>query len=755
MVKMNLNRSLIRNFLTFTILTLFCFGGLAFILMHTGARLRDARAALATSNETLIATSEIRWLVEGMIDAQRGYLLTADADFLKRYEDDKGAMSEQIAHLSELVRNSPSQQSRLDELRGYYSGLAFKLEERAQESKPNQARTPEALEDVRSIDDLRQDIIRLHRDIMAEEYAARDRNQILTGTLHGRYYATLWLGGLFCCVMMMMLNAFLLHAQDKRANAERFLKESEDRFAMAANGANDGIFDWNLDTGSVFYSRPFFAMLGYDRPSHVGHIDDFRNLIHPEDAENVWSYIDRYLRGMVSEYSAIFRMRHVTGRWVWINARAKAVYDDAGRPHRMVGAHTDITYLKEQQHRLEDAKHQAENASRAKTEFLAHMSHEIRTPLTAISGIAEIMDRQKERLDEKQRQLVATLLTSTSSLKDLVNDVLDFSKIESGEITLESKEFEISHLFQQVISITALNACEKGLKFMVDYDAVNGMTYRGDPLRIRQILINLIGNAIKFTDTGRVDVVVKRETGPAPSVDQIRVEVRDTGIGVSPAAMGLIFERFKQGDSSVSRKYGGTGLGLPISRNLARLMGGEITAQSEPGKGSCFTLVLPLEVMSLKTGEDKITALAPIAKTPPVDRSGAIDGKKRILVAEDYEGNIVVVGYFLEDMNLPFDIARSGQQALDQWERRHYDLILMDIQMPEMDGFTATRKIREAEARDNLPRTPIIGMTAHALVGDRDKCIEAGMDAYLSKPIVETDLRNLILDYLNRGDKAA
>ncbi len=761
-----MDRTLARNFLIFTGLMLACVGGLFFALTRTGADIQHTREQLAHHNETLFASQQLSALVESMLNEQRGYIITGQKPFLEEYEKQKNAMSQQIAKLSEMLRDDPSQQSRLDEMRGYFSGLAFKLEERARSTKPLNT-SAESTASLQTIDGLRRNINRLNADIRTEEMEMRTSRTEEMQSMRNKYYGTLIIGGLMCLVVMLLLNGFLLHAHTKRTSAEKFLKESEDRFALATNGANDGIFDWNLDTGAMFYSRPFFSMLGYDRPSHVSHVDDFKKLLHPEDAEKVWAYVDQYLRGEVSEYSSVFRMRHATGRWVWINARAKAIYDDNGRPYRMVGAHTDITYLKEQQRRLEEAKQAAENASRAKTDFLAHMSHEIRTPLTAISGIAEILERQKEKLNDKQRQLVSTLMTSTSSLKDLINDVLDFSKIESGEISLESKDFQLAELFHQVISITALHAGEKGLKFMVDYDAVENATFRGDPLRIRQILINLIGNAIKFTDSGRIDVVASLDPGSTENMALVRVDVRDTGIGVNPAVVDTIFERFKQGDSSVSRKYGGTGLGLPISRNLARLMGGDITVQSEQDKGSCFTLTLPLDIiatapLALPAPNQQAPARAatvtasqqplPVAvRHPSASMAGS---ENRVLMVEDYEGNIVVVSYFLEDMNLPFDVARSGRQALEQWGQRHYDIILMDIQMPEMDGFTATRKIREFEAKNNLPRTPIIGMTAHALVGDRDKCIEAGMDTYLPKPIVEADLRAAILQHL-QNKKAA
>lgn len=750
-----MDRTLVRNFLIFTLLTIVCFGGLAFVLSRNETEVQQYGDWVAHTNATLIATQELSALTEGMLNSQRGYLLSGNQSFLDEYEDRKREMSNRLAQLAELVKDNPSQNSRLDEMRGYFSGLTFKLEERVRLFKP-QNMNPQMMAGIQTIDGLRKNIVRLHKDFLNEEYNLLQQRVHNLEVKKDQYFTTLIIGGTFCIAIMLLLNGFLLHAQTKRSSAERYLKESEDRFALAANGANDGIFDWNIDTGAVFYSKPFFMMLGIDKPSHIGHVDDFKRLLHPEDAEQVWAYIDQYLRGEVSEYSNTFRLRHESGRWIWINARAKAIYDEQGRAHRMVGTHTDITYLKEQQRRLEEAKQNAENASRAKTDFLAHMSHEIRTPLTAISGIAEILERQKAKLDDKQRQLVSTLLSSTSSLKDLVNDVLDFSKIESGEITLEAKEFMAADMFEQVISITAMNAGEKGLKFRVDYDDLLGVSFMGDALRIRQILINLIGNAIKFTEKGRIDVIATRV--PANGVDILRVDVRDTGIGISPAAASLIFERFKQGDSSVSRKYGGTGLGLPISRNLARLMGGDITVSSEEGKGSCFTLTLPLP---MTIDESLVPETAAPAQTrlreslPPLPPISVPSDQTRVLMVEDYEGNIVVVSYFLEDMGLPFDVARTGKQALDAWLSKPYSLILMDVQMPEMDGFTATRKIREFEAANNLPRTPIIGMTAHALVGDRDKCIEAGMDAYLPKPIVEADLRAAILQSLNERQAAA
>ena len=229
----------------------------------------------------------------------------------------------------------------------------------------------------------------------------------------------------------------------------------------------------------------------------------------------------------------------------------------------------------------------------------------------------------------------------------------------------------------------------------------------------------------------------------------MRVDVTDTGVGIAPENFDVVFERFKQADSSVSRKFGGTGLGLPISRNLAQLMGGDIFLSSEHGNGSTFTLLLPLK------SDDEAIAKVKDSNSKTSDKiKQIVTGENKILVVEDYEGNIVVIGYILEDLGIEHEFARNGVEALEMWEKNHYDIVLMDVQMPEMDGFTATRKIREKEAKQDMKRTPIIGMTAHALVGDKDKCIEAGMDVYLPKPLVESDLKEEIFNFLNQSKAA-
>ncbi len=548
--------------------------------------------------------------------------------------------------------------------------------------------------------------------------------------------STLALGALFALIIIFRLN--------RRVSAGSMSKE-EEIFRLAVEGTKDGVFDWNIKTDDVYYSEQFFGMLGYSSDEFSGSLNDFSERLHPDDRESVWKQINLYLDGKLSEYSVTFRMQHKSGRWVWIRSRGILILDDKQMPARFVGAHTDISAAKEYEAKLRQAMLKAEAANEAKSEFLAHMSHEIRTPLTAITGATEILMQNIHELDEKRQKLINVLHGSSISLKDLISDILDFSKIESGELELEMTAFRLQDAFEHVTSIMSVRTSEKELDYIFDYENVGNLEFYGDPSRIRQILINLIGNAIKFTEKGHVQVKASTEDQGEYSV--LRVDVEDTGIGIDQSQLDLIFEQFKQADSTMSRKYGGTGLGLPISKKLAHLMGGNIEVRSEPGKGSTFSLVVPL--MSSSNPPSENDASDDTARKKRVDEFRAqIGGFQKALLVEDYDGNITVLGHILADMNIEYDIARTGAEAVQKWKENHYGLILMDIQMPEMDGFTSTRLIRKIEKEKELEPTPIVGMTAHALVGDKDSCLDAGMNDYLPKPIVERNFKSMVLTYI-------
>ncbi len=732
-----------RNYIIFVVLLCSLAAYLCYILL-TSRESVERRDNLVTKTYQIINIAEqTTALVEGMLAAQRGYILSGDSAFLEKYESKKATVSEHLASLTELTSKNATQQSRLDEARAYFVMFSNQLEERAARFHPQPIIGQ--VEDVAVIDNLRENLNRVNDAILNEEHQLLEKRIRTLEREKQEYVDTLLVGIIVGTALLLVLNAFLLSAHQGRTQAEASLKLSEERFSLAVDGAQDGIFDWDLQRQNLFCSDQFFRMLGCDRPNKF-RIDDFIALLHPDDRDKAWASMETLTANSKPEYSQEFRMRHQSARWIWIQARAKILYDKQHRPIRVVGAHTDISEIVRANEKLQAEKELAQKANRAKSEFLAHMSHEIRTPLTAISGIAEILERQNQTLNDRQQKMVHTLALSAASLKDLINDVLDFSKIESGEVELQPLVFNLGHLFEELVSMMALRANEKGISFLCDYNEVKERDYYGDRARIRQICVNLISNAIKFTDVGKVAVnayIEDRSDQPF-----LQVSVADTGIGISADDFELIFERFKQVNASESRKHGGTGLGLPISRRLAELMGCTITVSSAPGAGSTFTLQLPqtLPLTPADVSDDRVQA------TDLHDQIRAVvTDATRILVVEDYSGNIVLVGYLLEELGIPYDVATTGIMALELWRANTYDLILMDIQMPEMDGYTATRTLRQREQEQGLRRTTIIGMTAHALMGDKDQCINAGMDAYLPKPIVEADLQRLLLRYLRKS----
>lgn len=738
------NTILFRNFIFFTFIMMMCVAGLGY---HVFSSAEDIRAIDNKVNHTQSVIKEVQGIiniVNTVMTQQRRLAMFKETD-QEAYEKAKADMSTQVGTVKVLVADNPVQSSRMTEI----EHLSLKLKDELDsviaahidsDSPPIKSSSYDQVVKVRD------NMYRLSNDMLEEEYKLLGSRERTVELVLSRYQASMLIGGVVACLIILIFNWYLLQAYTKINLAEKNMQDSEERMRLAIRGSNDGIFDWNLKTHEIYWSSQYKTMLGYDDGEIKGDEDTFRKLLHDEDSEIFWETFNNYINGNMSEFSCIFRMVHKSGRDVWIHGRGKALFDENGNPQRFIGAHTDITYIKEYERQLREEKERAEAASEAKGEFLAHMSHEIRTPLTAVSGIAEIFMQTLEKMDEKHQKLVKTLKTSTETLKELITDILDFSKIESGEVELHMQKFQLNELFEQVVSITSVKANERALAFNVDYSGLNNTTFNGDKQRLRQILINLIGNAIKFTEVGSVDVSARIEAIDHSHI--LRVDIKDTGIGIPETAIPVIFEKFRQADSSVSRRYGGTGLGLPISKSLAEIMGGVIKVESEVGKGSTFTLILPFTSLASETPLD----MGDIIKRQKLDDRlrTAIGGKKKILLVEDYEGNIVVMSYILNELECAFDVAKTGLEAIHKWKENHYDLILMDIQMPEMDGLTATKTIRKMEEEQGLANVPIVGLTAHALVADKQKCIDAGMDSYLSKPIVEDDLKGIILSLLEK-----
>ena len=383
------------------------------------------------------------------------------------------------------------------------------------------------------------------------------------------------------------------------------------------------------------------------------------------------------------------------------------------RTAELVGLNRDLT----------DAKDHAEAASRAKSEFLANMSHELRTPMNGVLGMTELV--LMSPLTPDQRESVTTAYNSAASLLDLLNDILDFSKIEAGKMELEAAPFEVAPLVESSLSVVRLTAQRKGLRLEADVDRGLPPWLVGDASRVRQVLVNLLGNAVKFTEQGSVTLSLAVEDA-GPERTRVRFGVRDTGIGIPADKHDRIFGAFTQADGSTTRRFGGTGLGLTISLRLVGLMGGKLEIESEVGRGSLFHFAVDLGVHAGAALEEPRAKLAALAAT---SRSGL-----HVLLAEDNKVNQRVAARFLERLGHSVVVANDGREAVDRWREQPFDLVLMDVQMPEMDGFEAVAAIRYAEL-DRGTRTPVVALTAHAMSGDRERCLAAGMDGYLTKPI--------------------
>ncbi|MEO5365624.1 MAG: PAS domain-containing protein [Magnetococcus sp. WYHC-3] len=664
---------------------------------------------------------------------------------------------------------------------------------------------------------------------------------------------------------------------------EDALRQSEERLKIALDASNTGLWDWNPQTDAAYFSPHWYTMLGYTDGELQENGAVWMELIHPADRPRVQERITSHMAGIAPEFEVEFRMRTREGSYIWVLTAGQVTErDDNGAPIRMTGIHKDISDRKKTEERLQEALERAESASRAKSDFLANMSHEIRTPMNAIIGLSHLAGQHTG--DPRLRDYLDKIHQASASLLRIINDILDFSKIEAGKLELDSQPFDISQVLATLGTLVGGHAQEKGLELVFQVDARLPRQMTGDALRLGQILLNLVGNAVKFTERGEVLLGVRPGLRRGEHL-MLELFVQDTGIGMSEEQLGRLFDSFSQADSSTTRRFGGTGLGLAISKRLVELMGGQIGVSSHPGAGSRFDFSVQVQaddqpptfpaapdlrglhvllagpqgtlqrvlketlesftfhVVSLLPSrpdgipEDMSSHWAAISdplaliwdlgsgaqgvaeglgvllpkldqvpgpvvllhtqpQRPHLDRhlshhvnirllqkpvtpsdlfdalmalfghqtmrSGtrgaprldATEWRKRlqgcrVLLVEDNEVNQQVARELLDLVGALVQVAEHGRVALELLERETFDVVLMDLQMPIMDGFETTRRIRE-----RLPQPPpIVAMTANAMSGDRERCLEAGMVDHVAKPIDPNRLYTVLEQWTVAGGK--
>lgn len=583
--------------------------------------------------------------------------------------------------------------------------------------------------------------------------------------------------GLLFSILVPLTLSLWQTANDRAA----FLYRSERRYNLVVRGADSGIWDWDIRHNEIIYSDRFNELLGLEHSDAPQDPETLSGYICERDRQQALVAIEQHFK-TGEPLSIECRFRTASGEERWFQFRGQAVWGRDDEAERMAGSITDIherrvaedhlarsvvdlITSKEQieahseelaikSRELEAARSEAEAANLAKSEFLANMSHEIRTPMTAILGFADLL-LDPGQTPVNRLECVQTIRRNGHHLMALINDILDISKIEANRMVVERIDCSPAEILADVETLLHVKAASKGLTLTVEYATPIPRTIQSDPTRLRQVLLNLTGNAIKFTESGGVRLIARF----SPRADQrdgtFSVEVVDTGIGLSAEHLDRIFEAFTQADSSVARRFGGTGLGLAISQRLADMLGGGITVDSSPGEGSAFTVCIatgPTEGKEFADAPPRVRAVNS-GVAPDEQRDLPQLAGVRVLVAEDGADNQRLIAFHLRKAGAEVEIAGNGriavESALAAEEAAPFDIILMDMQMPELDGYSATRYLRA-----NGYARPIIALTAHAMTGDREKCLAAGCDDYTTKPINRVTLLGLIREYADRSERA-
>ncbi len=554
---------------------------------------------------------------------------------------------------------------------------------------------------------------------------------------------------LFMAILLWWIASWLDSADRQRHKAEQMMQASEERFQLAVRGSNDGLWDWDILNGQLYWSDKFKEMLGIRAHEFEPSYEEFKNRLHPDESTQIIQQLEDHTKHQ-TPYDTEFRMRREDGTYIWLRARGSSIWDKDGMATRTSGSVTDITGRKMIEQAMEDARKIAESANRAKSEFLANMSHELRTPLNSIAGMTRMM-RDDTRLLPEHREMTDIVGRSADNLLEIVNDILDLSKVESGHFDLEQITFSLKEAVDHVVETVLPLSSHKGLLFDYRFIPQSLPYFNGDAMRLGRAITNLLSNAIKYTDKGTVILTVDMEKDN-PGMMTVCISVADTGIGIPAEMQARIFDKFIQADSSITRRYGGTGLGLAITREVVEKMGGAIGLESEAGKGSHFWFKVPLQVADGNAQPQKnVLRQRTHVRTPGHNRTPAAEA--RILVAEDHMVNQSYMEKLLSHAGIGnFEIVGDGRAALQAAENGVFDVILMDCHMPDISGYEATAEIRMREAVTEQ-HIPIVAMTADAMVGTRERCLAAGMDDYISKPIDHDEFFEILSQWIILPDK--
>lgn len=663
--------------------------------------------------------------------SQRAYLFSGHEEYLNTYKQHLRALPGHIDRLKAMAPHS-STKSNIQTIETNLRSLITLVDEKIVDRQHG-----EIVESFKSSE--RTFALAVNVQNALSQFIAEERALLRTRTVAERekyeqYIQVMLWASLASIIAMVGVSVLLFLLQSRQFDVERELKETKERLDLAIWGASAGVWDWNVQSDAIYLSPRLKEIAGYTDEDVPDTVNEFHTLLHPEDRTQVMRRAQAYLNKEIDAYETVFRIQHKKGGWRWILSRGRALWDKHDKPYRMIGVHTDITTQKELEDKLHEARQKAEASSEAKSAFLANMSHEIRNPMNIIIGIASLLAKHQS-LSPEVKEYADALQSGANTLHGLLNDILDFSKLESGMMTLDRSQFNLKTVLTESINLAAFRAREKHLALETDIPASLPNTFIGDPLRVRQIVNNLLSNAVKFTEQGSVKLSVTAAPDSTGKRCNVTIRVKDTGIGIAEDKLGMIFEKFIQTDPLAARRSSGTGLGLAICKELTELMGGKIYVTSTKDQGSEFIVRLPLEVAV----EKQLVSPAKPAKSR--ESKNAIRGT--VLLVEDYKPNVLVIRTVLTDLGYECKAIHTAEDAISLLcsdSRKQFYAVLMDVQLPDLNGFEATRYIRAYEKAYHLPPIPIIAMTAHALMGDRDKCLDSGMDEYIAKPFDTEDL---------------